>query len=66
MRLNRSVWTYTDYCNSYSTVAADLDTFVFDEPQMLLLAPAGDTNVYAYDAQQAPILKSPLCSAFIQ
>eukprot|EP00802_Teleaulax_amphioxeia_P001324 Tamp_01326.p1 GENE.Tamp_01326~~Tamp_01326.p1 ORF type:complete len:1819 (-),score=331.43 Tamp_01326:83-5314(-) len=53
--------TKRDYCNSYSTVAADMDTFVFDEPEMLLLAPAGDTNVFAYDAQQESIRSPGTC-----
>ena len=53
--------TKADYCNSYSTAAADMDTFVFDEPQMLLLAPAGDTNVLAYDAQQKSIRSPGTC-----
>jgi len=53
--------TKHDYCNSYSTAATDMDTFVFDRPQMLLLAPAGDANALAYDVPQKSIRSPGTC-----
>jgi len=53
--------TKSEYCNTYSTAATDMDTFVFDRPQMLLLAPAGDANALAYDVSQKSIRSPGTC-----
>jgi len=55
------VVTKADYCNSYSTAASDIDTFVADHTEMLVLVPAGDTNVLAYDAQQKSVRSPGTC-----
>ena len=53
--------TRSDYCNQYSTAAHDMDRFVFDHPQMLLLAAAGDANALANEVAQESIRSPGTC-----
>jgi hypothetical protein len=37
-------YTYPEYCNRYTSEARDIDSFVWEHPELLALVPAGDAN----------------------
>ncbi|EKX35135.1 hypothetical protein GUITHDRAFT_146719 [Guillardia theta CCMP2712] len=54
-------YSTSSYCNKYSTAAMDIDRFVYDHQEMLVLVPAGDARSFTGPASSSSLQSPATC-----